>query len=85
MFGGQARTDLEERLPVAVGQFVEDRAARGIGQGLEDITHVFHVRQVAACLSTLGGVTMPLYRVEIASTVVPAASAQPWKQPRADC
>ena len=31
--------DLEERLAVAVGQLVEDRPARGIGHGLEDVTH----------------------------------------------
>src|SRR5947207_2194654 len=35
----QTRADLKERLPVPVGQLVEDRAARGVGQGLEDVTH----------------------------------------------
>src|SRR5262249_19670568 len=35
----QARADLKERLPVPVGQLVEDRAAGGIGQGLENVTH----------------------------------------------
>src|SRR5215470_14306665 len=35
----QARADLKQRLPVPVGQLVEDRAARRIGQGLEDVTH----------------------------------------------
>ena len=35
----QARADLKQRLPVPVGQLVEDRAARGVGQGLEDVTH----------------------------------------------
>jgi hypothetical protein len=36
---GQARADVEQRLPVAVGQLVEDGPARGIGQRLEDLTH----------------------------------------------
>src|SRR5436309_8196364 len=35
----QTRADLKQRLPVPVGQLVEDRAARGVGQGLEDVTH----------------------------------------------
>src|SRR5215470_2224145 len=46
----QARADLKERLPVPVGQLVEDRAARGIGQGLEDVTHTRTLcKQILAC------------------------------------
>src|SRR3954453_3712866 len=36
---GEPRAELEQRLPVALAQLVEDRSARGIGQGLEDVTH----------------------------------------------
>jgi hypothetical protein len=39
VFGRQARADLEQRLPAALGQFVEDGATGGIGQGLEDVSH----------------------------------------------
>src|SRR5215470_14252007 len=39
VLGRQARADLKESLPVPVGQLVQDRAARRIGQGLEDVTH----------------------------------------------
>src|SRR5258706_176150 len=39
VLGRQARADLKERLPVPVGQLVEDRAARRIRQCLEDVTH----------------------------------------------
>src|SRR5262245_362370 len=45
----QARADLKERLPVPVGQLVEDRAARGIGQCLEDVTHTPE-RYASRCL-----------------------------------
>lgn len=34
---GESRAELEQCLTVAIGQFVEDRPARGIGQRLEDI------------------------------------------------
>ena len=35
----QPIADLEEGLAVAIGQFVEDLASGGIGQGLEHIAH----------------------------------------------
>ncbi len=46
----QARADLKERLPVPVGQLVEDLAARRIGQGLEDVAHMLNVMQADTCL-----------------------------------
>ena len=39
MLGRQASADLEERLTIPVGQLIEDRSARGVRQGLEDVTH----------------------------------------------
>jgi hypothetical protein len=47
----QARAQLEQRLPGPVGELVEDRPARGIRKGLEDVSHAPDNRQVAACLS----------------------------------
>jgi hypothetical protein len=35
----QPATDLEERLAIALGQLVENRAPGGIGQGLEHVAH----------------------------------------------
>jgi hypothetical protein len=37
--GRQSGAELEQRLPVPFREFVEDRASRGIRQGLEDVTH----------------------------------------------
>lgn len=50
VFGRQPRADLKERLAIPVGQLVEDCAARGIGQGLEDVTHTTTLcKQLLAC------------------------------------
>jgi hypothetical protein len=51
VLGRQPRADLKERLSIPVGQLVEDRAARGIRQGLEDVTRRKNVMQAIACLS----------------------------------
>src|ERR1044071_7967696 len=50
--GRQPAADLEQGLPGPVGQLVEDRPARGIGEGLEDVSHAGDHRQVSACLSS---------------------------------
>jgi predicted RNase H-like HicB family nuclease len=39
---GESRAELEQCLTVAIGQFVEDRPTRGIGQCLEDIAAHIH-------------------------------------------
>jgi hypothetical protein len=39
MLHDEPRTDLEQGLPVAFCQFVENHAARGIRKRLEDVTH----------------------------------------------
>ena len=39
MPGRQPRTQLEQRLIVAVSEFVQDRTASGVCQGLEHIAH----------------------------------------------
>ena len=36
---GEAGADLEQRLPVALAQFVEDRPPCRVGERLEDVTH----------------------------------------------
>jgi hypothetical protein len=38
VFHRQSRTDLEQRLTVALRQFVEDLPAGRVGQGLEHVT-----------------------------------------------
>src|SRR5262245_65164872 len=39
VLGRQARAELEQPLPVPLGQLVEDRAARRVGQGLGEVRH----------------------------------------------
>ncbi|MDT5011246.1 MAG: hypothetical protein QOH57_2863 [Mycobacterium sp.] len=39
VFGCQSRAYLKERLAIPVAQFVQDCAARGIGQCLKDVPH----------------------------------------------
>jgi hypothetical protein len=39
VLGGEARTDLEERLTIALAQLVEDHAPSGVGESPEDVTH----------------------------------------------
>ena len=49
----ESRADLEQRLPVPLGQLIEDRPPRRVGKGLVDVVHRrSDDRQVAACLST---------------------------------
>ena len=48
----QPIADLEEGLAVAIGQFVEDLASGGIGQGLEHIAHAASIGSACTCLST---------------------------------
>jgi hypothetical protein len=52
MVGNQPGADLKERLAVPVGQLVEDDSPRGVGQGLEDVTHTHHHRQADTCMSS---------------------------------
>jgi hypothetical protein len=40
MLGGEPRAELEERLVVAVSEFVEDRTPGGVRQSLENVPHV---------------------------------------------
>jgi hypothetical protein len=49
VLGRQAGTDLEERLAVPVRQLVKDDPARGVGQGLEDVSHA-PARYASRCL-----------------------------------
>jgi hypothetical protein len=49
---GQARAEFEQCLSVSVRELVEDRAACGIGECLENVSHDSDVRQVMTCLST---------------------------------
>ena len=49
---GQPGTDLEQCLSIPVGELIEDLPSGGIGQGLEDVAHVFDNRQAHTCMST---------------------------------
>ena len=52
MPGGQANTDLEQRLAVPILELIEDGPSGGVGEGLEHVAHADHYRQVVTCLST---------------------------------
>src|SRR6478609_4430398 len=50
MLGHQPRAELEQRLTVTVVQLVEDRSARGCGQGMEDVRHLRTIgKRLLAC------------------------------------
>src|SRR5690606_40173987 len=47
---GEARTDLEQRLPVAQHQLIEDRPSRRVRQCFEDIAHPSKIgKWILAC------------------------------------
>src|SRR4051812_14083322 len=51
----EARAELEQRLPVTLGELVEQGPSRGIGQGLEDVTHASTIGKcLLACQAEAG-------------------------------
>lgn len=54
VFGGEPATQLEQRLPVSLRQLVENRAAGGISQGPEHISHTLTIgKRLLACQPTV--------------------------------
>src|ERR1700712_1614866 len=59
MIGHQPDADLEKSLSVPVGELVENRSARGVGQGLEDVAHRSTIgKSLLACQAVTRPFTM---------------------------
>src|SRR5690348_14691054 len=72
--GQQPPAQLEERLTVAVSELVEDRAARGSRQGLEDVRHLRTIGKWLLACQASSPIRPRLCRICSASSV-PAAAA----------